>query len=100
MSIQIRDYLSVHTTRSKEWLVFEHTHISWYLEYSQRRKWWVTALHERYLDILADAHWTPVGLKTLATKLWMTQKSVEDEIEPLLFGLGKIEKTVRGRVLV
>lgn len=98
MSIQIRDYLSVHTVKSVDWLVFEKRHIQWYLTYSQRKKWWITALHERYMDILYESNGFPVWLKTLATKLWMTQKSVEDEIEPLLFWLGKIEKTSRWRI--
>lgn len=100
MSIQVRDYLSVHTTKSEWSLLFQSKDISGYLQYSQRKKWWITSIHERYLVILQEANGFPVGLKTLSTKLWMTQKSVEDEIEPLLFGLGKIEKTMRGRVLV
>lgn len=100
MAIQIRDYLSVHATKRDRQLHFTADHIQGYLDYSQRKRWWVTPLHQRYLAILEESHGAPVWLKTLATKLGMTQKSVEDEIEPLLFGLGKIEKTMRGRVLV
>lgn len=100
MTIQIRDYLTVHSKKWANGLMFDSHHIDGYLQYSQRKIWGLTSLHERYLAILTSSHWNPVGLKTLATKLWMTQKSVEDEIEPLLFGLSKIEKTMRWRILV
>ncbi len=61
-------------------------------------EWWITPLHKKYMDILSqydDAVW----VKTLAAKLWMNEKALETDIEPLLLKLGKIEKTTRGRVL-
>jgi Holliday junction resolvasome RuvABC ATP-dependent DNA helicase subunit len=61
-------------------------------------EWWITPLHKKYLDILAQ-HEDAVGVKTLAAKLGMNEKALETDIEPLLLKLGKIEKTTRGRVL-
>lgn len=60
----------------------------------------ITPLHQRYLAILDTADGRPVGLKTIAVKLGLHEKSIEQDIEPLLFKLGKIDKTPRGRVLV
>lgn len=59
---------------------------------------WITPLHKKYLDILAW-HEDAVWVKTLAAKLWMNEKALETDIEPLLLKLGKIEKTTRGRIL-
>ena len=59
----------------------------------------ITTLQRKYLDILAT-HTDPVGVKTIAAKLGMHEKAIEEDIEPLLLKLGKIEKTTRGRVLV
>ncbi len=61
-------------------------------------EWWITPLHRQYLEILWQ-HDDAVWVKTLAAKLWMHEKAIESDIEPLLLKLGKIEKTTRGRVL-
>jgi len=39
------------------------------------------------------ANGKPVGLKTLAYQLSVNEETIEQDIEPLLFKLGKIEKT-------
>jgi len=59
----------------------------------------ITALHRKYMDILA-AHDEPVGLTTIAAKLGMHEKAIEQDIEPLLLKLSKICKTSRGRALM
>jgi Holliday junction resolvasome RuvABC ATP-dependent DNA helicase subunit len=61
-------------------------------------EWGITPLHRKYLEILA-MHDDAVWVKTLAAKLGMHEKSIEQDIEPLLLKLGKIEKTTRWRVL-
>ncbi len=60
--------------------------------------WGITPLHKKYLAILAE-HEEPVGIKTLAAKLWIHEKAIETDIEPLLLKLGKIDKTTRGRTI-
>ena len=56
-------------------------------------------LHAKYLEILRDAN-RPLGLKTIAIQLGVNEKAVEEDIEPLLMKLGKIEKTPAGRILL
>lgn len=58
----------------------------------------ITPLHKKYLAILAESD-DAVGIKTIAAKLWMNEKAIENDIEPLLLKLGKIEKTSQGRIL-
>ncbi len=92
---QLKDYLVVH---SKD---LEITHKKWdaFWDRTSLEKWWITLLHKRYLSILEEANYSPVGLKTLSVKLWMSEKSIENDIEPLLFELNRIEKTNRWRVI-
>lgn len=58
----------------------------------------ITPLHKKYLAILAEFD-NPVWVKTLAARLGMNEKAIENDIEPLLLKLGKIEKTTKGRIL-
>ena len=51
-------------------------------------------IHKKYLDILSDFD-RPVGVKTLAVQLGVSEKNLEEDIEPLLLKLGKIEKTTK-----
>lgn len=62
----------------------------------QIEDWWLTAIHKKYLSILQSKD-HPMGIKTIALQLGVNQQTVEEEIEPLLIKLGKIEKTTRGR---
>ena len=57
-------------------------------------------MHQSYINILTEYSGQPVGLKTLAVKLGMSEQAVEEDIEPLLFKMNKIMKTARGRVLI
>ena len=41
----------------------------------------------------------PIGVKVIAAQLWVNEKAVEEDIEPLLLKLWKIEKTQQWRVL-
>jgi len=51
------------------------------------------------LEILREAD-RPLGLKTIAIQLGINEKAVEEDIEPLLMKLGKIEKTPAGRIII
>lgn len=96
LCIQLRDYLIVH----HESMLLQRTIRSEFVENHNKEKGWLTPLHKRYITLLEAAIGEPVGLKTLAVKLGLSEKSLEEDIEPLLFALGMIEKTTRGRVLV
>ena len=94
--VKLRDYLiaqdqvhlSIHDTQRytfEKWLNMDEG--------------WITPLHKKYLDILAS-HDDAVWVKTLSAKLGMHEKAIEEDIEPLLLKLGKIEKTSKWRILI
>lgn len=74
---------------------------SWldFLEHVQIDDGGMTLLHKKYLQILSDFN-RPVGLKTLAVQLGIHEQALEEDIEPLLLKLWKIEKTQQGRILI
>ncbi len=99
--IILRDYLLVHTPDSMP----DHLDLSaaqWtsFLKRSSIQKWGLTPLHQRYIALLMSANGKPVGLKTLAYQLSVNEETIEQDIEPLLFKLGKIEKTPKWRLLL
>lgn len=59
----------------------------------------LTPLHNKYLDILRKAD-RPMWVKAISVQLWINEKAVEEDVEPLLLKLGKIEKTSGWRILV
>lgn len=67
--------------------------------WAQLQDWWLSPIHLRYLDILSEFGWWPVALKTISLRLGLNEKAVEEDVEPLLMKLGKIDKTSRGRIL-
>lgn len=95
--VQLKDYLI--DTYGENDLVIDAPRWEQFWNWSKLQKGGITPLHQHYLSILDEAAGTPVGLKTLAVKLGMNEQSVEDDIEPLLFKLNKIEKTAKGRTL-
>ena len=78
----------------------EFTEEMWkdFLKHSKISDGWMTPLHEKYLNILKEAN-RPLGLKSIAIQLWMTEKWVEEDIEPLLLKMWKIDKTTQWRIL-
>jgi len=52
----------------------------------------MTPLHAKYLEILRNAD-RPIGSKAIAVQLGINEKAVEEDVEPLLLKLGKIEKS-------
>ncbi len=95
LCIKIRDFV---ITESKEKIL---TETLWedFLKRSEIDEGGMTPLHKKYLEILEKTD-RPMGVKAIAVQLWVNEKAVEEDIEPLLLKLGKIEKTGMGRILV
>lgn len=93
--IKIRDFV---ITKTHETHITESIRDN-FLTHTQIDDWGITPLHTKYLDILREAD-RPLGLKTIAVQLGINEKAVEEDIEPLLMKLGKIEKSAAGRVLI
>jgi len=94
LCIKIRDYCienGIENLTKDLWLDF--------LSHAQIYDWGLNSLHERYLDVLAQYD-RPIWVKAIAAQLWVNEKSVEEDIEPLLLKLWKIEKTPQWRVLL
>lgn len=70
-----------------------------FLSHAQIYDWGLNTLHERYLDVLAQYD-RPIWVKAIAAQLWVNEKSIEEDIEPLLLKLWKIEKTPQWRILL
>ena len=92
--IKIRDYLI-----SRQLPILTSKDREEFLKHSQIDDWGMMPIHKKYLDILTDFD-RPVGVKTLAVQLGVSEKNLEEDIEPLLLKLGKIEKTTKGRSLI
>jgi len=93
LCIKIRDYCiqkGIKNLTKNELLDF--------FKHAQIQDGGLTPLHERYLNVLSKYD-RPIWLRVIATQLWMGEKAVEDDIEPLLLKLWKIEKTQQWRIL-
>ncbi len=95
MCIKIRDFV---ITKNKENILTEQLREE-FLIHSQIEEGGITPLHAKYLKILEKAD-RPMGVKAIAVQLWIHEKAVEEDVEPLLLKLGKIEKSAGGRILV
>jgi Holliday junction resolvasome RuvABC ATP-dependent DNA helicase subunit len=95
LCIKIRDFV---ITKSQEKRLTETLRED-FLTHSQIEEGGMTPLHAKYLEILEKAD-RPIGIKAIAVQLWVNEKAVEEDIEPLLLKLGKIEKSGAGRILV
>jgi len=95
LCIKIRDYV---ITQSQEKILTDALREQ-FLKHSQIEEGGMTPLHAKYLKILEDAD-RPIGVKAIAVQLGINEKAVEEDVEPLLLKLGKIEKSGAGRILV
>lgn len=95
LCIKIRDFV---ITQSQEKILTELLR-EHFLIHSQIEEWGMTPLHTKYLEILEKAD-RPIGVKAIAVQLGINEKAVEEDIEPLLLKLGKIEKSWAGRILI
>ena len=100
--IKIRDYVITHSLMSnedsKKNILTEQLRED-FLNHSQIEEGGMTPLHAKYLEILEKAD-RPIGVKAIAVQLGINEKAVEEDIEPLLLKLGKIEKSAAGRILI
>ncbi len=95
LCIKIRDFV---ITKSQEKTLTETLRED-FLAHSQIEEGGMTPLHAKYLKILEKAD-RPLGVKAIAVQLWINEKAVEEDVEPLLLKLGKIEKSAGWRILV
>ena len=91
--IKLRDYVV-----SKKIEKLSEKYLESFLKHAQIDDGWMMPIHKKYLEILSEYD-RPVGVKTLAVQLWVSEKTLEEDIEPLLLRLWKVEKTVKGRFL-
>ena len=99
LCIKIRDYV---VTNPVAWAQGNNlTEPLWkdFLKHSQIEEGGMTPLHAKYLEILEKAD-RPMGVKAIAVQLGINEKAVEEDVEPLLLKLWKIEKSWVGRILV
>lgn len=95
--VKIRDYIVSTTNEKKLILTFDLRNK--FISHSQISDWWLAPIHNKYLEILQKSD-RPMWLKSIAIQLGINEQSVEEDIEPLLLKLGKIEKTNKGRVII
>lgn len=94
LTVRLRDYIvtnNIDVVDSNIWDAF--------IAHSRIDDGGMSVLHQKYLDVL-EKYDRPIGLRTIAVQLGMNEKAIEEDVEPLLLKLGKIEKKAGGRVLV
>lgn len=94
--IKIRDFFVT------EWKVAKEITLElWekFLNHNKIDEWWMSPIHKKYLEILEKAD-RPMWVKSIAIQLGMNEKWVEEDVEPLLLKLGKIEKNSKWRILI
>lgn len=94
--VQIRDFF---VTKGKWSEDFDHKLWNDFLAHSKIDDGGMSPIHKKYLEILEEND-RPMGLKSIAIQLGMNEKAVEEDIEPLLIKLWKIEKSSKGRILI
>lgn len=98
LCIKVRDFLISHGYDEKDLQLDDNLRGN-FEKWIKIDDWWLTNIHRKYLEILANEKW-PIWVKTIALKLWINEQSVENDIEPLLIKLGKVEKTGKWRIIV
>ena len=96
--IKLRDFVVTNTDKKDKHIITENLRHAFVL-HNKIDDWGTNPLHAKYLEILRDAN-RPLWLKTIAIQLGINEKAVEEDIEPLLMKLWKIEKTPAGRVII
>lgn len=94
MCIRLSDYV-ISNKLDKTLNIDEVDH---FISRSKVQQWGITPIQQRYMEILKTED-KPLWLKTIAIKMWLDEKSIEEDIEPLLIKLGKVDKTSKGRVI-
>ncbi len=94
LAIMLRDFIISHNIK-----VLSDKDIEKFINWSNIKEGGLLPIHQSYIKILKNLGGWPVGLKTIAINLWLGEKAIEEDIEPLLLKLGIIEKTSRWRIL-
>lgn len=81
LAVKIRDYLV-----SKKLTVLTLKDRNAFLVHTQIQDGGMMPIHTRYLEVLREAD-RAVGLKTLAVQLGVSEKTLEEDIEPVLLRL-------------
>jgi hypothetical protein len=81
LAVKIRDYLI-----SKKLAILTPQDRSDFLAHTQIQDGGMMPIHSKYLEILETAD-RPLGLKSLAIQLGVSEKTLEEDIEPLLLKL-------------
>ncbi|MFA7284451.1 MAG: AAA family ATPase [Candidatus Absconditabacterales bacterium] len=92
--VRMFDYLTAH----HQHLTLSAAIIDQFTDRNKAQEGGLTPLHQAYLDVLQGAG-KPLGLKTIAIKMGLHEKTVEEEIEPLLIKMGLVDKVTNGRVI-
>jgi len=99
LCIKIRDYVITNPVAWAQGNNLTDSLREDFLKHSQIEEWGMTPLHAKYLEILEKAD-RPLGVKAIAVQLWINEKAVEEDVEPLLLKLWKIEKSWMWRMLI
>ena len=86
--LRVYDYLNAH----HQDLVLSGQIIEQFTVWNKAQEGGLTTLHQQYLDILKIAA-RPLGLTTISMKMGVDEKTIEEDIEPLLVKLGYVERT-------
>jgi len=97
LCVKIRDFVISKQEKVEKYTLDEKLRND-FVDYMKIEDWGLTLLHQKYLDILREYD-RPLGSKTIAIQMWINEKALEEDVEPLLLKLGKIEKTNAGRLL-
>jgi len=95
LCIKIRDYVITNSVNN----ILTEDIMKDFLHHAQIEEGGMTPLHAKYLEILEKAD-RPLGVKAIAVQLGINEKAVEEDVEPLLLKLWKIEKSAAGRILI
>lgn len=95
--VKIRDFVITSSNEKKMNLTADLRHK--FTSHSKITAGWLSPIHEKYLEILKKSD-RPLWLKAIAIQLGINEQSVEEDIEPLLLKLWRIEKTTKGRAAV
>ncbi len=96
--IMLRDFLIAKWAKPSNLFVDKEI-LKEFVWWAQIENWGLLPIHKKYIQILTNLWGWPVWIKTIALNLWLDEKTVENDIEPLLIKLWIIEKTSRWRKL-
>ncbi len=95
-AIKLRDFLIVENNKimNLDVVVWED-----FIKHHKIEEWGISPIQQKYLEVLSEYD-RPIWIKTISTHLWINEKAIEEDIEPLLIKLWKVEKTVKGRIIL